>query len=90
MACAFLSTAGPLNVIKSFRNPVIGVVVDENHPCCKMFPGLARCILNPASLRDIRILEETEDEAPEINMEADLEDRHKLLYDPDAPDEEGE
>lgn len=88
--CAFLSAAVPLNVIKSLRNADIDVVVDENHLCCRVFPGLARCILNPASLRLIPIPEETEDETVETEIESYLEECCQLLYDLDAPDEEEE
>jgi hypothetical protein len=90
VVCEFLSAAVPLNVIKRLRNADIDVVVDENHLCCRVFPGLARCILNPASLRLILIPEETEDEAIETEMESYLEECFQLLYDLDAPEEEEE
>jgi hypothetical protein len=55
-----------------------------------MFPGLAPCILNPASLRPILIPEETEDKAAETDVELHLEECHKVFSDLDAPDEEEE
>jgi hypothetical protein len=65
MVCAFLWTAAPLNVIASFRKARINVAVDENLFCCIVIPCLARCLLNPAGLRPVLILGETEGEAGE-------------------------
>jgi hypothetical protein len=86
----FLSAAVPPNVIQSFRNAGIDVVVDENYLCCRVISSLARCLLNPASLQPVPIPEETEDEAAETDMELYVEERYDLLLDLDTPDKEDE
>jgi hypothetical protein len=90
VVCAFLSDPVPLNVTKSFHNTGINVIVDENHLCCKVIPGLVRCLFNPGSLQPFPIPEETEDEATETDMELYVDECYDLLYDLDTPNEEDE
>jgi hypothetical protein len=69
---AFMPTAVPLNVAKSFRNSGIDLFVDEDHLFCRVIPGLARCLLNPACLQPVPIPEKTEDKTAEAEMESYL------------------
>jgi hypothetical protein len=80
----------PINVIKSFRNAGIDVIVDKNHLSCRAIPCLARCLLNPTSLQLVPLPKETEDQAAETDMELYIEENYDLLYHLDTPNEEDE
>jgi hypothetical protein len=88
--CAFMSGPVPLNVVKSFRNYRIDLLVDEDHLLCRAISGLARRFLNLACLQPVPISKKTDDETAEAEMERYLEKHVELLYDLDAPDDEKE
>jgi hypothetical protein len=90
LVCAFPSAAVPFNVIESFRNSDIDVVVDGNHLYCRVILGLSRCRLNPASPQPVPIPDETKDEASEKDTELYVEECYDLLYDFDTPNDENE
>jgi hypothetical protein len=68
VVCAFMATAVPVNILKSFRNSGIDLIGDENYLLYRVIPGLARCLLNPTCLQPISIPEEIEDEAVKTDM----------------------
>jgi hypothetical protein len=86
VVCAFMSAATPLNVIKSFRSAGADVFLDDDRLSCRVHPGLARCWLNPATLQLMPMLEETEDEATETDMNLYADECCELLYDLDTSD----
>jgi hypothetical protein len=68
VVCAFMAAAVPVNIIKSFRNSGINLIVDKNYLLCRVIPGLARYLLNPTCLQPIPVTEETEGEAVETDI----------------------
>jgi hypothetical protein len=62
VVCTFMSAAVPLNVVKTFRNSGIYLLVDDAYLFFKVIPGLIRRHLNPACLQSVPIPEETEEE----------------------------
>jgi hypothetical protein len=77
---AFMTAVVPVNIIKSFRNLGIDLIIDENYLLWRVIPGLARCLLNATCLRPIPIPEETADEAVETYMELYLEEYCGFMF----------
>jgi hypothetical protein len=87
---AFISAVVLLNIAKNLRNSEIDWFVDEDHFLCRAIPGLARFLLNQASLQSVPIPEKPENKIVEAEINLYLEECVEILYDFDAPDERQE
>jgi hypothetical protein len=86
VVCAFLSAATPLNIVASFRNAGIGLVVDQDMVRCQVQPNSARCLLHPLEPPGVEI----PDEDAGADMEAELYIREcmDLIIGPDESEPE--
>jgi hypothetical protein len=80
IVCAFVAEPLPVNIIKSFRNSGIELIVDEKCLLCKLILGLGRYILNPTCLQPIPIPGEADNEAVGTNMELCVEEYCGFMF----------
>jgi hypothetical protein len=73
VVCLFLSAANPANIIQSFRNAGISVVIAEDRLLCMVTPKTARCllerekVLTPMPLFDEEQFDDETDDDDEID-----------------------
>jgi hypothetical protein len=70
VVCAFMAAAVPVNIVQTFRNAGIVLVVADNQLFCKVEPARARCLLQPNT--DERVEGDVLTEEDREHLEAEL------------------
>jgi hypothetical protein len=69
VVCGFFAAATPVNIVQSFRNAGIGLIVQDGRLLCKIDPSQARCLLKPLPNLIPAPEEMTEDAQEDLEME---------------------
>jgi hypothetical protein len=82
VVCGFMSAGNPIDIVASFRNSRIGLVVDQGGLRCQTCPDPARCLLESLKLC-LNVDIPDEDSETDIESNLYMEERVDLMIGPD-------
>jgi hypothetical protein len=78
---ACISAAVPVNIVQSFRNAGIALVVAEDKVFCRVEPTRARCLLQPITEGRIEMDEATEEEQGHVEAALYIQECADMIED---------